>query len=367
MNIYLGMQSAAQQRPQQIDNEEDAFLMQVALKEAKKGEGKTSPNPIVGAVIACDGKILSKGFHSQAGGPHAEIEVLSHLASPFAAQGATLYVTLEPCSTHGKTPSCTQAIIDAGIGRVVYGATDPNPVHQGRADKILSEAGIEVVTGVLKKECQELNKYWNHRIQTGLPWVIAKYGMSLDGRISSFPGRRWITSEKSRRDAMRLRAHVEAIFVGGGTIRHDDPELTIRSLSKKKKLFSQPWRIVWSRSGDIPRSARVLTDAHCGKTIVLKQMSLRRALQDVGARGISSVLIEGGGYTLGEAFDHQLVDEVRLYVAPILIGGPVLAVGGMGLGDKISGLTSVSYRMLGEDLVISGLIKKFSNKSLPEK
>jgi diaminohydroxyphosphoribosylaminopyrimidine deaminase/5-amino-6-(5-phosphoribosylamino)uracil reductase len=461
------MQSLAPQelqiRPKLTTSEIDALLMQVALKEAKKGEGKTAPNPLVGAVIARDGEMLSSGYHAKAGSLHAEIEALRHLKCISDACGATLYVTLEPCSTFGKTSPCTKAIIDAGVKRVVYGATDPNPLHQGEAEKILSAAGIEVVTGVLTKECQELNKHWNHRMQTGLPWVIAKYGMSLDGRISSFPGRRWITSEKSRRDAMRLRAQVEAILVGGGTIRDDDPSLTLRGLSKKERPFSQPWRIVWSRSGDIPRSAQVLTDKECSKTIVLTERSLRRALQDLAERGISSVLIEGGGRTLGEAFDNHLVDEVRFYVAPIMIGGPVLAVGGIGYQKgrrltqvfhndhlrrsasqmdtvpkfevlfgqcvhteplskyvsaltrslplvspfqsclkevevqvevemevspeeprlpvvphqpsrsprhnqyEISGLTSVSYRMLGEDLVISGLVKKFPNNSLPEK
>lgn len=335
--------------------EADVFWMQVAIAEAVRGRGKTAPNPIVGAVIVRDGNMLSTGYHAAAGGPHAEIEALRHLDSPIG--GATLYITLEPCSTFGKTPPCTHAIIDANIARVVYGATDPNPNHQGRAAKTLEQAGIEITTSVLARECEQLNQYWNHRMRTGLPWVIAKCGMSLDGRISSFPGRRWITSEKSRRDAMRLRAKVDAILVGGNTIRDDDPALTVRGLSKKSTPSIHPWRVIWSRSGNISPRAQVLTDAYQHKTMIETDKSLQATIGDLGARGISSLLIEGGGKTLGEAFYHQLVDEVRFYVAPLLLGGPVNSVGAIGLPGG-SALTHVSYRTLDNDLVISALVQK---------
>lgn len=337
-----------------------SYFMQLAIAEAKKGCGKTAPNPIVGAVIVRNEKVLSTGYHSAAGQPHAEIEALRNLSSPADTHGATIYVTLEPCSTIGKTPPCTQAIINAGFARVVYGATDPNSIHQGRAKKIFEQAGITVVSGVLAKECEELNTFWNHRMKTGQPWVIAKCGMSLDGRISSPPGQRWITSAASRHDAMLLRGQVEAILVGGGTIRDDDPALTVRGFSKTSIPPHQPWRIIWSRSGNIPSTAQVLTDAHSERTIVMRNKPLKVTLQELAARGISSILIEGGGRTLGEAFDNHLVDEVRFYIAPLLLGGPIPAVGGIGFLKGLE-LKKVSYRMLGDDLVISGLIKKEIN------
>ncbi|MBX9742972.1 MAG: bifunctional diaminohydroxyphosphoribosylaminopyrimidine deaminase/5-amino-6-(5-phosphoribosylamino)uracil reductase RibD [Chthoniobacterales bacterium] len=340
----------------------DPFFMRLAIEEALKGSGQTAPNPCVGAVIVREGRVLSYGYHHAAGKPHAEVEALHNLASPQEARGATLYVTLEPCSTTGKTPPCTKALMEAGFARVVYGATDPNPHHRGQAAEILTAAGIEVTTSILEKECSELNRHWNYRMQTGLPWVIAKCGMSLDGRISSFPGRRWITSPTSRRDAMRLRARVEAILVGGETIRIDDPALTVR-LHKRGQSRDPgipgltPFRVVWSRSGNIPKDAHVLTDGHRARTLIFSSVSLKEALRELGGRGISSVLIEGGGYTLGEAFDQNLVNEVRFYIAPLLLGGPTAALGGKGK-NIFTSLKKVSYRIIGGDVVISGMVER---------
>ena len=341
--------------------EHDIAFMRLAIAEAAKAHGKTSPNPCVGAVIVRDGVILARGHHEAAGLPHAEIEALRYLSSPAQARGATLYVTLEPCSTTGKTPPCTDAIIAAGFARIVYGATDPNPHHGGRAAQLLAVRGIEVTTGVLEKKCAALNKYWNHRMKTGSPWIIAKCGMSLDGRISSFPGRRWITSTASRNDAMRLRASVEAILVGGATIREDDPALTVRGTSLKK-ITQQPWRVVWTQSGNIPKQARVFNDIHHARTLIFKGLPLGAVLQELGQRGISSVLIEGGGETLSQAFENNLVHEVRFYVAPQLLGGPTgiwkqrAAFEKNFLTTKLQQLKKVSYRKLGNDLVISGIV-----------
>ena len=353
--------------------------MRLAIKEAARAMGKTAPNPAVGAVIVKNGRLLSKGFHHSAGLPHAEIEAIRgiedrrwkmgngkknqgtssapQLLSPnsqLLAAGSTLYVTLEPCSSHGKTPPCTEAIIAAGISRVVYGATDPDKRHLGRATKILRKAGIEVTEGILSEECAALNAHWNHRNVTGLPWVIAKAGMSLDGRIDSPPHRRWITSAASRKAAMHLRASVEAILVGGGTLRTDDPALTIRGI-KLAKNHPQPWRVVWSRSGKLPKKSKLLTDAHRDHTIVLSGMSLQAALKELGRRGISSILIEGGGHTLGEAFRRELVDEVRFFIAPVIQGGNVPAVSG---DISPAHLTEVSYTKIGSDVMISGKVKK---------
>lgn len=317
--------------------------MRLAIREARKGIGKTAPNPAVGAVLVRNGKVISTGWHRAAGKPHAEIEALGKASS---AAGCTLYVTLEPCSTLGRTPPCTAAIIQSGIARVVFGATDPNPSHAGRAIKILQKAGVEVLTGVLAEECRKLNAAWNKWIATGLPYVTAKAGMSLDGRIASCPGRRWITSETARADAMKLRAHCDAILVGAETIRVDNPHLTLRGISKSP----QPLRVVWSRSGKIPPQSKMLTDEFRDRTLVFKGKSLGSVFRDLGRRGVQHVLIEGGGRTHGEAFDRGLVDRVVFYVAPVLLGGSTPAVGGRGKHDIP--LVNPVYKKVGADLRI---------------
>ena len=317
--------------------------MRLAIREARKGIGKTAPNPAVGAILVRNGKVISKGWHRAAGRPHAEIDALGKVSD---AAGCTLYVTLEPCSSHGRTPPCTAAIIQAGISRVVFGATDPNPAHAGRATKILKKAGVEVSKGVLADECGELNAAWNKWISTGLPFVTAKAGMSLDGRIASFPGRRWITSEAARADAMKLRAGCDAILVGAETVRIDNPHLTTRGVSKCR----QPWRVVWSRSGEIPPESKILTDEFRDRTLVFKGKSLLSVLRDLGRRGVQHVLIEGGGQTHGEAFDRGLVDRVVFYVAPVLLGGNTPAVGGR-WKNNIQ-LAKPDYKKVGADLRI---------------
>ena len=360
----------------QLDPKSDERFMRLAIKEASRALGRTAPNPAVGAVLVKGGKIIARGHHRAAGLPHAEIEAFKELEArswklgkrkagaekppqlptpnfQLPAAGSTLYVTLEPCSSHGKTPPCTEAIIAAGIGRVVYGATDPDKRHRGRAAKILRKAGIEVTEGTLSRECAALNSHWNHRASTGLPWVIAKAGMSLDGRIDSPPRRRWITSAASRKEAMRLRASVEAILVGGGTVRADDPALTIRGI-KLQKNHPQPWRIVWSRSGKIPKKSQLLTDTHRARTLVFTDMTLRKVLRELAKRGISSVLIEGGGHTLGEAFKRNLVDEVRFFIAPVIQGGNVPAVSGH---ITPAHLEDVTFKKIGSDVMISGRVK----------
>lgn len=331
----------------------DETHMRDALVQARKGQGKTHPNPTVGAVIVHGRQVLARGWHRAAGGPHAEVVALKALnaRSPF---GATLYVTLEPCSTFGRTPPCTDAIIQSGIRRVVYGATDPNPRHAGKAPAILQAAGIAVTTGVLARECEEMNASWNHWIATGLPYVIAKAGMTLDGQIASPPAARWITSAASRRDAMALRASVDAVLIGGETLRIDNPHLTVRGRS----VTTQPWRVVWTKSGELPRDAHLFSDRHQERTIVLKNMSLRAALHSLSRRGISRVLIEGGGRLLGEALDRKLVQEVCFYMAPILSGGPTPATGARGVShpNQAPRLTEVIHRQIGNDVKLTGRV-----------
>lgn len=332
----------------------DEKFMQLALREAVRGLGHTSPNPAVGALIVSPrGKILARGWHRRAGLPHAEIEALNALRNASAARGATLYVTLEPCSTHGRTPPCVDAIMRAGIARVVIGAIDPNPVHAGRGVEILRKAKVEVTTGVLEERCRELNKVFNKWITTKMPFVIAKCGMSLDARITRPPGEgQWLTSEASRADAQKLRAEVDAILIGGETLRMDDPRLTVRGIRGAK----QPWRVIVTRSGKLPRTVRVFTDEHQDKTLVYTGKTLRAVLRDLGRREITSVLIEGGMRVLGEVFDRRLVDRVQIYVAPMLVGGPKLCIGGRGADSTVKSARIINpkYTKIGNDLRLAG-------------
>jgi pyrimidine deaminase RibD-like protein len=209
----------------------DEKFMREAIKLARRGTGQTRPNPAVGCVLVKNGRIIARGYHRRAGQPHAEIEALRALKNPNRARGATAYVTLEPCSTHGRTPPCTEALARAGLARVVIGAIDPNPRHRGRGLPSLAKAGIETVAGVLADQCAALNPEFHHFMLTGMPWVVAKCGLSLDGRLTRPPGEgQWITSAAARADAMKLRARVGAILVGAGTIRADDPALTVRGI-----------------------------------------------------------------------------------------------------------------------------------------
>jgi diaminohydroxyphosphoribosylaminopyrimidine deaminase/5-amino-6-(5-phosphoribosylamino)uracil reductase len=334
---------------------DDKFMM-AALAEARRGLGQTSPNPAVGAVIVRGGKVVASGFHRRAGLPHAEIEALRALKKPALANGATIYVTLEPCSTHGRTPPCVGAIIEAGFKRVVIGTIDPNPAHAGRGVKLLRAAGIEVTTDVMEVECRELNAAFNHWIVTQTPLVIAKAGMSLDGRLTRPPGEgQWLTNTAARTDAHRLRAQVDAILIGAETLRRDNPRLTVRGVRGAR----QPWRIVLTRSGQLPEDAHLFTDAHCERTLVYYGKSLANVLRDLGKRQITSVMIEGGGSVLGEAFDRRLVQRAHFYFAPLLCGGPTVVLGGRGVGSSAEAPTirNPVYTQLGDNLRLTGEVE----------
>src|SRR5438445_1031272 len=220
--------------PQQSSDEK---FMRAALVEAEKGLGATSPNPAVGAVVVWGNRIVARGHHRRAGGDHAEIDCLRKLPDPIPAE-AVLYVTLEPCSTRGRTAPCANYIVQRGVRRVVIGVVDPNPKHRGRAIGLLRAAGIDVSTGVLEGECARLNEAFNKWIVTGKPFVIAKCGMSLDGRLTrTFGEPRWITARAARRHAHALRARVDAVLVGAETVRVDNPRLTVRGMRGAR----QPW------------------------------------------------------------------------------------------------------------------------------
>lgn len=326
--------------------------MRAALDEAEKGVGNTSPNPAVGAVFVRAGKIVARGHHRAAGAPHAEIECLEKLGRR-AATDSTLYVTLEPCSTHGRTPPCTDALIAAGVRRVVIGVADPNPRHAGRAVEILSRAGVDVRSGVLAAECSALNRPFNKWIQTRRPYVIAKCGMSLDGHLTKpETDSRWITSAASRRHANRRRGLVDAILVGAETVRIDNPRLTVR----ETKHARQPWRVVLSRSGSLPQSGHLFTDKHANQTLIFRDDSLASVLAQLGEREITSVLIEGGGQILAQALDERLIDRLELYLGAVFTGGPVLAFGGNGAastGEAVR-LRDVRYERIGDDIFVSG-------------
>jgi len=333
----------------------DLRFMRAALVEARRGLGHTSPNPAVGAVIVRGGRIVARGFHHAAGQPHAEIEAIHALKNPALAEGATIYVTLEPCSTHGRTPPCVDALIAAKFARVVIGAIDPNPAHAGRGVKRLQRAGIAVTSGILEADCTELNAAFNHWIVTGFPLVIAKAGMSLDGRLTRPPGEgQWLTSEAARADAHHLRAQVDAILIGAGTLRADNPRLTVRGVPDAR----QPWRIVLAGEKPVPRKAHLFTDAHRARTLVFRRQSLRAVLRELGRRQIVSVLLEGGTRIFGEAFDRRLVDRVQFYVAPLLCGGPAVVVGGKGAGSTAESLALENpvYTPIGDDLRLTGRV-----------
>jgi diaminohydroxyphosphoribosylaminopyrimidine deaminase/5-amino-6-(5-phosphoribosylamino)uracil reductase len=235
---------------------------------------------------------------------------------------------------------------------LVIGATDPNPRHAGHGIELLKQAGLNVRAGVLARECSALNEAFNKWTETRRPFVIAKCGMSLDGRLSPPPREtQWITSTASRRHAQHLRAQVDAILIGAETLRTDDPRLTVRLRGAK-----QPWRIVLSRSGALPRRARLFTDRFAARTIVQGKKNLRAVLRELGEKEITSVLIEGGGEILGQALDQRLVDKVQLYLGPILTGGPVVAFPGIGAAstEQASRLDRVRYERIGQDICVIG-------------
>ena len=338
--------------------------MTLALDEARKSVGRSAPNPPVGAVLVKSAQVLGSGWHRAAGLPHAEIEAIADAASHHghdAIRGATAYITLEPCSTHGRTPPCTQALIDAGIARVVYACVDHNPLHAGAADAILQHAGIEVLSGVGVTEAQRLLRPFFKVRKCGLPWVIWKSAMSLDGRITRPPGEgQWLTGEPARADVQRLRSTVEAIITSGETVRQDRPALTIR----QPELLdgrTQPWRVVVTRHpASMPPDAALFTDPWRERTLLRPGNDLRALLRDlVRDQGVLTVLIEAGGKFSAAWFEANLVDEVVIYLAPMLCGGPVSALGSACLSASLK-LAEFDFCQVGEDLRLRGLILKDS-------
>src|SRR6185437_4461708 len=329
----------------------DEKFMHAALEEAKKALGRTSPNPAVGAVLVVGDRIVSRGHHRGAGREHAEVECLRNFGAPVPTR-ATLYVTLEPCSTEGRTLPCTDAILQAGVRNVVVGAIDVNPRHAGKGIVQLRNAGVRVQDGVLADECAQINEAFNKWIVTGRPFVIAKCGMSLDGRLTRPAGEsRWITGRFARLHAHQLRAQVDAILVGAETVRTDNPRLTLRGVRGAR----QPWRVVLTRSGKLPHRAQLFSDRLSSRTLIYQRESLAAVLRSLAKRGVTSVLIEGGGDVLGQAVDARLIDKLQLYLGPILTGGPIIAFPGRGTATVANALRlrRVSYQQIGKSVCVT--------------
>jgi len=353
-------------------------FMRAAIGLAKKGVGKTSPNPAVGSVVVKAGRVVAGGWHKKAGGAHAEIEALR--AAGRGARGSVLVVTLEPCCHFGKTPPCANAIIAAGIRKVVVGAPDPNPLVSGKGVAALRAAGVEVEEGVLSEECAAMNEGWNKFITTGSPFVTLKLAASLDGRIAASGGdSKWITGVESRRLVHRMRAANDAVMVGGLTALKDDPELTVRLVRGR-----DPVKVVLDSNLRVPVASRIFNNAEGGRLIIFASkkadekkaararaagaevvtlleaaggLPLKKVLKALAKRGIASVLVEGGGILAASLLKERLVDELVLFYGPLVIGADGLPmVAGLGLKGLKSapGFKIVAVKKSGNDILVRG-------------
>lgn len=357
---------------------DDEHYMRIALELAKSTVGQTSPNPAVGCVLVRDGRIVGLGAHLKAGEPHAEVHALRMAGK--AARGATAYVTLEPCSHYGRTPPCAEALIAAGVRRVVVGAVDPNPQVAGRGIARLREAGIEVTVGVLEEACRRLNEAFNKYIVHRVPFVTVKTASTLDGKIATRTGHsRWITSQDARRYVHELRRRSDAVLVGVGTVIADDPRLTVRLPGGGKN----PVRVILDSRLRLPLSARVLTDGAAPTWVVTtaqapeeriravtaqgaevlvagdgERVDIHRLLRLLGARGITSLLVEGGAEVNASFFAARAVDKVIAFFAPKVVGGRAAPtpVGGEGAAtmDEAVRLRDVHVDTIGPDIVVTG-------------
>jgi len=363
--------------------EQDQHWMQRALELARNGQGHVEPNPQVGCVIVQENQLIAAGWHQQFGGPHAEIDALQKAGN--AAAGSTLYVTLEPCAHHGKTPPCTEAIIAAGVARVVVGQIDPFAQVNGQGIASLEAAGIQVNSGILEDACRQLNAPYLKRCQSGKPWVLAKWAMTLDGKIAAQDGSsQWISSPASRQIVHQLRGRMDAIIVGRQTALLDDPRLTARPPGSRVAT-----RIVMTTHADLPDHLVLVQTAKdiptlvvCGPDAPADKRELLTAagcqllvcdstgrpemidalLQELGQREMTNVLLEGGGELLGSWFDADAIDEVHCFLANKIIGGseapgPIAGTGrpSMSVACSLDGLQS---RPVENDLYLWGHLQK---------
>ena len=362
---------------------DDQYFMQMALDLAVKGEGFTSPNPMVGAVVVKDGRVVGSGYHQMVGGPHAEVNAID--AAGKLADGATLYVTLEPCNHTGRTPPCTRKIVEAGIKRVVVAMIDPNKDVAGGGADYLEQQGIRISTGVCREQARKLIEGFVKFVQTRRPFVIAKCAATLDGRIATRSGdSKWVTGEKSRQFVHRLRHAVDGILVGINTVRADNPSLTARLPDGRGK---DPARIILDTHLAISPAAKLLRQTSAAETILVvgkgatpdKQAAFERdgvrviqselknglidmdALMDrLGALGLTSLLIEGGSRVLTSAFGAGVVDKVFFFYAPKILGGddgiPICSGPGPELMSQSIPVKNINIRRFGDDVMIEGYI-----------
>lgn len=354
-------------------------MMQRCLALANRALGKTSPNPLVGSVIVRDGKIVGEGFHPQAGEPHAEVFALREAAEK--ARGATVYVSLEPCNHYGRTPPCTEALIAAGVAKVVIGMVDPDPRVSSGGIHRLRSAGIEVVVGVEEEACRQINEAFIHRILYQKPFGILKYAMTLDGKIAATTGHSaWVTSPESRHLVHQLRSECDAVIVGGNTVRRDNPHLTTHQVASHN-----PLRVVMSRRLDLPLEAN-LWNINEAATLIFTEMSfdleVQKQLSDKGVevvelelltplwvmknlydRGFSKVLWECGGTLAAEAIAHGTIQKIMAFIAPKIIGGQTAPspVGDLGLEKMTEALQleRVTIRAVESDFLIEGYLGRY--------
>lgn len=345
-----------------------------------------NPNPLVGAVIVKNERIIGSGCHEQYGGPHAERNALLSCSEP--AEGAVLYVTLEPCCHHGKTPPCTEAIIESGIRRVVIGSEDPNPLVSGKSISILRGHGIEVETSVLKAECDQLNYVFFHYITRHTPYVIMKYAMTMDGKIAAVSGEsRWITGEAARLQVHQDRSRYAAVMAGVGTVLADDPMLTCRLPDGRN-----PLRIICDTRLRTPLQSKLVRSSHevptilatccsekdrhkpyeaCGCRLMVlpegDEIDLALLMQRLGAEGIDSVILEGGQELNWSALEHHIVNRLQVYIAPKILGGKggKTPVGGRGVEHMAEafGLSKPQIRIFGEDIMLESEVLACSQES----
>lgn len=365
-----------------MKNLRDKEYMKRALELAKKGIGKVNPNPMVGAVIVKDGKILGEGYHACYAGLHAEREAIK--ACDACREGSTLYVTLEPCCHYGKNPPCTEAILENKISRVVIGSSDPNPLVAGKGIEILRNSGIEVVTGVLKKECDALNEKFFHYITTKTPYVTMKYAMTLDGKIATCTGEsKWITGEEAREHVHAMRNEYAGIMVGIRTVLEDDPLLTCRIPGG-----SNPARIICDTYLKISPDSQLVRTAGDVKTYIAtcaedsnkkkelakrgcrilniskkgEYLDLVELMERLGQEKIDSVILEGGGILNYSALQSGIVQKVQAYIAPKLFGGKEAATPVQGTGQKSPEeaflLCNRKVSFYGEDILLEYEVKK---------
>ncbi|NWJ52934.1 MAG: bifunctional diaminohydroxyphosphoribosylaminopyrimidine deaminase/5-amino-6-(5-phosphoribosylamino)uracil reductase RibD [Bacteroidetes bacterium] len=358
--------------------------MRIALSLAAKGAGSVNPNPLVGAVIVHNNTVIGNGYHEHYGGPHAEINAMSNAVG--SIKGATIYVTLEPCSHHGKTPPCADALINAQISKVFVAMVDPNPLVAGQGIEKLRENGIEVEVGLLETEARELNRVFIKYIETQKPYVVLKSAMSLDGKIATYTGNsKWISCEKSRQYVHTLRNELKGIMVGVNTVITDDPELITRLDNGKGR---NPVRIVVDSRGRIPLAAKILQNPHDNPIIIATtaqfperkrvfleesghmvlilpeangQVDLISLMDELGKLKIDSILLEGGGTLNESALKSGIVDEVQFIIAPLLLGGrdaisPVEGIGFKTVDDGIL-LHQLTTRQLGNDILVVAKVK----------